>query len=491
MSKAKSFLWSYTDLFTKTLLGFFFIPVFKESLGIELYGLYVVNATILSYLVFLDSGLNQAALRYIIKWRNNKKDLVFVGSILFIYLGIFLFASICCLIYYFQGFQFWNLGKELTSIAREIFIPTSTALCLGLLLSPQNAALMAFDRYDIIKRYDFYSYLLSNVGAIIILFISPSLVHIVWWNSIVTIAILIIKSNISVQLSGIKYSIARFYRKEFNEIFKYSFPIILNSIAELIFWRLDIILVNFVLGPEYVAIYSFGLFFKKHLQSLGSAISKIYIPDIISSYDNYPTGETVDDKIVLVGRAQLLVYFPLILFLIFFGEQFFHLWLDLDNNQPYFVMVTAVLPFIIFQIGNVRRTTLEVNKRFLGRSLVFVLLACSNALISWWVLAKYHSLVIAATVTGLSLLILTVYEFRVCHSYGTMNVGYFFNRLGSNLLKPLVIVIVLFTFLRVIPVNDLLTWFGMALLAMSLSYLIFVRLYLGFSEIRKYRNELS
>ena len=330
-------------------------PLLSSYLGLSNFGTYGVIINVIAFSVILDFGLNIGLVRSFIHQSSNLKELsnsifLFFTSLLFLLFPIFL-------IFYFNYFQNLNLELfEIAGLTTVIVVQNIIAGYFDALIQAQNKIYVS----KIIRA----SKLLFEL-IIILIFIKT--IHLI---GLLTIMLFV---NVAYLLSLYLYlKKAIHFRINYNQFnlqvllshFKYSFWYFVSSLATVLVFNTQVLILNYYNGPVIAAKYLVVVRFFDIIRIAATNFTQVLFPKIIQI--EY-LGDWKLIKIMLFSvykKISILIIF-ILLFLYFFGFQFFVYWSRL-NDPSLSLLFNLYLVFtalIIFDnVSVIFLSALKLNK---------------------------------------------------------------------------------------------------------------------------------
>lgn len=442
---------SYLSIIISTIIQLAYTPILINGLGKNEYGIYSLVASIIGYLSVLDLGFGDAIIQYTAQYNAKKeyeKEKKLHGMFLLIYTIIgFVVACIGFIVFLNVDNIF---GKSMT--IEEI----GKMKILMLILTFNLAITFPFSIYaSIIKAYERFSFL--KIIAILSSICTPLIMIPLLFLGYKSIALTIVITtvNISVLLSyyfyckiklkiTIKY--CGFDIKLFKNIFSYSFFIFLNVIVDKINWSTDQVVLGIFAGTAAVSIYSVAGKINELFIRLSSAISGVLFPKVAKMVASNAEDEEISNVFIKTGRLQFYVIFLLVSGFVLFGKEFFVTWVGKEFVESYYVALFLILPLSVPLIQNIGISILQAKNIHRFRSLLYLVVAIANVLISV-ILTKKFGAIGAAAGTAISLIIGNIIIINIYYyKKAKIDIPKFWKQI-CKMIVPLIIPIVIIIFL--------------------------------------------
>jgi len=330
-------------------------PLLSSYLGLSNFGTYGVIINVISFSVILDFGLNIGLVRSFIHQSSNLKELsnsifIFFTSLLFLLFPIFL-------IFYFNYFQNTNLELfQIAGLTTVIVVQNILAGYFDAMIQAQNKIYVS----KIIRA----SKLLLELIFILIFIKSIHLIGVLTIMFFVNVAYLL--SLYLYLKKAIQFTINynHFKLQVLLSHFKYSFWYFVSSLATVLVFNTQVLILNYYNGPTIAAKYLVVVRFFDIIRIAATNFTQVLFPKIIQI--EY-LGDWKLIKIMLFSvykKISILIIF-ILLFLYFFGFQLFVYWSRL-NDPSLSLLFNLYLVFtalIIFDnVSVIFLSALKLNK---------------------------------------------------------------------------------------------------------------------------------
>lgn len=403
---------SYVSLALNIAVAFILTPILVRLLGKGQFGLFTLMSSIAIYFLLADIGLNDMVLRYVVRYmRTTREELgTFLGVVIVGYVGVVALMAVGAGVgYTFLTPQHWpKLTPQELADFRFMYVVALASAGLVLISNPFGAILAAHQKFIFIQTTAIATRVLSAVLLVLYLQIGHSVRTAFVLNNLVQASICLFQ--IAYVLIAIRPPIRprRVPLSYLGEKLNYSGPIFIVVLVEMIYWRLDTVIIGSMVGTVGLAIFSVGVLFQKYLQRLATTISAVWIPRLLARLEagRDPHGTTME--MVTIARLQLLIVLPMLGGVIFFGRDFLKLWLGEGFLGAYPVMLWTLIPYAVEVVGNVRNTVLQVRGLYWQRAVTIIIFALLNVVVTVLLIPRV-GIVGAAIGTGLGLLCGYVY----------------------------------------------------------------------------------
>lgn len=395
---------AYLLIFLKIGVALAYTPFLVHSLGKADYGLFAIAGSLAAYLVILDMGLSDSVVRWLVRLHakgDRMGESGFLGSMLTLYggLGLLVLLAAGGLVLLAPKLFAATLNGDALRVLQMTVAIVGAGAAITVAGNPFNAALVAHERFVYLRVLDMLGVLIVTAVCVLVLLQGGGVVAVV----MVTVCGQVLMTLAKVWRVRAGLGLACGYRRprriDLQHVSAYAAPIFVSMLVELIFWKLDNILIGAMVGASAVAVYAVGVTFNKYFMSFATAISRVVMPDLVRRVDAGDDPLHLTRRLIEISRWQALVLSPILLGLVLYGKHFIHTWMGPGFEMAYWVMVFTLVPYSLELIGNVRNIVLQVKRLYWWRAGIF--LAASLLKIATTLGAlRYWGVVGAAACTG-------------------------------------------------------------------------------------------
>jgi O-antigen/teichoic acid export membrane protein len=347
---------TFFSQFSNAITLIILTPLLTKHLGLKEFGVYGVIINIIAFSIILDFGLNIGLVRIFIH-KSVKIDyllnsmFVFFTSLLLVLFPFYLFF------YYYYFHQPTSFSLILIAIYTSIIVVQNIyAVYFDALIQAQNKIYISkiFRAIKLIAELLLILIFLKNINLKIILLIIAS-VNIFYLSSL----FIFLKNEINFKIN-FKY----FNLNELTTHFKYSIWYFTSSLATVLVFNTQIVILNYFSGPEMAAKYLVIVRFFDIIRIAATNFTQVLFPKIIlAEVENQWEGL----KKMYCSILKKISFLILILFLFFltFGVKIFFYWIGFNDTQmiPLFYLYLIFTCLIIFDnVSVVFLSALKLNK---------------------------------------------------------------------------------------------------------------------------------
>lgn len=419
---------SYIVLAVNSVIGILYTPIMLRLMGQSEYGLYSLVASVIGYLTMFDLGLGNAMIRYIAKYKaigDKKSEAKLNGMFFVIYTIIGVIVLLIGLVLSSQVELIFSnslTGNEIQK-AKILFTILTLNLAVSFPLGIFSSILTAYEEFVFSKLITLGRTILMPVIMIPMLLAGYRSIGMVVVISVLNLAGLLMntwyclrKLEINMALKGFDFAILR-------DVAPYSFYIFLNIVVDKLYVNTDKFILGSVSGTIAVSVYAIALQLYEYYSMFSTSINGVFLPKLtaIAAKDRN-ADEELSEVFVRIGRIQFIILSFILSGFILYGRTFLNLWAGEGYSDAYYISLLIMIPAIIPLSQNIGILILQAKNMHRFRSVVYILIAIVNVLISI-PLAKLYGGVGAALGTALANL-----AGQIC----TMN-WYYYKKVGINI----------------------------------------------------------
>lgn len=373
---------NWASLVVGVAISFLVSPIIVNSLGHELYGVWVLIASVTGYFTVLDFGVNTAIVRYISS-SDAKNDHVQARKVYSTSLAIFAAVALVMLLFALIFGLFFQSIFKLYDIPRSylyfVFILSALDLAIGLLFSVFLGCLSGLQEFKYINGS---SILVNIVRSIAIVYLLKQ------GHGLLTLALLQIAATLAralCQYWRIKAEYAFLYfRRDFItrdtivSIYGYSVYSFIIAIALKLLFYTDSLVIGSMIGISEVTFYAIPSTLLDYLEKFVWAMIAVLVP--IISANEASGGESRNANLYLAGtRYSLLVSMPIIISLYFYGDDFIRVWMGQEiGDRSEWVLKLLLIGFGLATSQLIAHGILKGISRHKALAIILVIEALVN-----------------------------------------------------------------------------------------------------------------
>lgn len=402
-------LLGYLSIAIRNILGLLLIPFIIHHVGVEQYGVYSLVSSIILYLIILEMGLANTAIRFLSKYQA-QQDLSgqarFIGLMLIIYSLVTVIAMLVGGVFYHQLPDIFSGSMSVDEIAllQQTFFILLINIAITLMSNTFTGVISAKEKFVFETGTQILLFLLRCTAVIVALYHGGDIVDIVIIDTLINLTQLVIRLCFVFGRLKIKVSFTSIDSDLVKEVFGYTLFIGLNVIVNQINWRVDNFIIGVMVNSAAVAIYNIGNQLVLSFIAFASAISNVFVPKIVKLVTLDAPLSQVTDELIRIARMQMMVLGFVLSAFIVFGPLFISLFVGEEFKQAFLVALLPMVPFIFVLAQSSTNAVLQAMNKHKVRSLILLATAVMNILVSI-LLVKQYGLIGAAFGTMITLII--------------------------------------------------------------------------------------
>lgn len=416
-------LLSYLNMVLGSIIPLVYTPIMLRLLGQAEYGVYGLAHSVTAYLSLLNLGLGSAIVRYLAKYRV-EGDTDGVRRVLGLFLMLYSCAAvlicvvggglaICTDRLFAQGLTESEIAKM-----RILVLIMTVSVAISLPISTFASLLTAYERFVFTKVVAIITTVAIPVFNLVVLYMGRGSVGM----AVIGVSVQLLSGVMHVVYCGKTLKIMPTFRKMpmylLKELAVFCLFMIIATIADLLYWSTDKVLIGATLGSVAVAIYNVGGVFTSIMQNLAQAISQVFTPKIsMMATKKDQSMDEISDIMIRVGRLQFFIVSFILSGYAVFGQCFIRIWAGEEYAEAYYVALLTMIPLSVPLIQSIALATITAQNKHRFRAVVYVVIAVVNV-ISTWLVLPYWGIVGAAACTMMAFtvgsgIVMNIYYYRV------------------------------------------------------------------------------
>ncbi|GAB2537981.1 oligosaccharide flippase family protein [Gracilibacillus alcaliphilus] len=400
---------SYLSLIVAMIVALLYTPIIIRLLGQSEYGLYALIGSFAAYFSVLDLGLGNAIIRYNARNRaigNENTGAQLNGMFLKLYMIIGLLTVILGVVFY----QYIDVifGNSLTTDelkkGKIMVIILIINFSLSFPLSIFTSIIQAYERFVFVKVVEIVRSVAAPLITLPILMVGYGAVSMVVITTIVNLSLLIYKMYYCFKTLKIKISFEKIDYTLLKEILMYSFFVFLGIVVDQIYWNTDQFILGALLGTLPVAVYAIAMQFVRLYIKFSTSISSLFLPKVSKMIAQNVSNNELTADMIRYGRIQLLIMLFILSGFTLFGRSFIQIWAGDSYKDAYVITLIIMVPLTITLIQNYGISVLYAKNMQKFRSLILIVIAILNIVLSIPLAIKFGEIGVAfATTISLAL----------------------------------------------------------------------------------------
>jgi len=455
---------SLVNLLLSSLIPIAYTPWMLRILGAQEHGLFALAQSAIGYLGLLNLGLGSTLIRYLAKYRAEQdSDSISrtFGLFLLLYTGLGILALLGGAVIVRNAGRIFSQGlqpQELAKIETLLMIMTvNTALSFpaGVFVSVQTA----HERYVFRHGMNILSTVIGPVCNVAALHLGHGSVGMAVAG--LGLQLVLIVPNVYYCLGVLK--VRPVFRKIplhlFGEMVSFSAFVFLASVADMLFWATDKVILGMTVGTAAVSVYQIGSTFNHMVMQLSGSISGVLTPRITGMVVKHASGAELTELFIRVGRVQFLVVGLIISGFASFGQSFIRLWAGEAYGDAYWIAVLTLFPLCVPLIQNTGLSILTAQNRHRARAIVYVLIAMTNAVSTYLIVPHLGGLGAALCTCVSYLLGQGLFMNWYYHKVIGIDIPLFWRNILKMAVIPGVMMVLTLLLQRLLPIRNWITFF--------------------------------
>lgn len=479
---------SYLSIFVTILIALLYTPIMIRLLGQSEYGLYSMIGSISAYLSVMDMGLGNAIVRYTARNRargDKKAESRLNGMFLLLYSIIGLLTILIGIIIYNRLDNIFGEGLTASELEKGkiMVLILISNFALSFPLSIFDSIMLAYERFVVVKIATIVRSLIVPLITLPFLFMGYGSVTMVLITTVVNISCLLFNVYYCFKHMQINFHFGKIDYQLLREIIGYSFFIFLGIIVDQINWNTGQIILGAVSGTVTVAVFAIAMQFIRLYLQFSTAISSLFLPRVSMMIANHASNEELTNIMIKVGRVQYIIMAYILNGYILFGYPFIGIWAGTNYMDAYYMVLIIMIPITIPLIQNIGLSILQAKNLQGFRSIILILIAALNVIISIPLAKSYGGIGVALGI-GISYIIGNVIIMNIYyHRRIGINIQLFWRNILTMSIPAVISIIVGYGINFVMP-QDSLIFLVYKIVLFSIGYFILMWFY-GFNNYEK------
>ena len=482
----------YIQIILGIIITIFYTPIILGFIGKSEYGIYNLAISITAYLSLLSLGFGSSYIRFYSRYKakNDEKEIRKLNGlflITFLIIGIIAFLCGLILCRYTEVLFGSGLTESEISLTKKLMFVLTINMAISFPASVFNSYVTSQEKFVFQKLVSLIRIVTSPFVTIPFLIMGYGSLAMVVVTTIISFITYGINIYYCLRKLKMKFIFKNLDLSVFKEIFIFSIFIAINQIVNQINWTADKIIIGHYQGSEEISVYAIGSTFNTMYVTFSAAISSVFVPRINKWVSEKKEGwnDKLNDLFVKVGRIQFIILLLVLTGFIFFGQYFILLWVGEGYENSYYIALLLIVPVTIAVIQNVGIEIQRAENKHQFRSIVYLIMAIINVVLSIFLCKKFGGIGAAAGTT-ISLL---VANGLIMNIYYSKKLNIEIGRFWKSILKfiPALIMPVCFgvVIMLYIPFNNIGMFIGLIL-----AYIVVYGVSFWFLGLNKYEKLL-
>lgn len=404
-------LLNYTLLLLQIGIPLLLTPFVMETLGAAEYGVYMLASTIMVRLYMSDLGRTTTT-RFLSEYygRGDSEGAArFLGNMVTLYaaigggllvLGLF--------IYPWLGDIFSHFTAEELGIYRILYLMTLVNAAIMFPARSLAGVADAQQRYTIPGIIAVATSVVNALGTVLLLVLGLRSVGLIALS--ISTGIIALVCNVMYCFIGLnaRISLNKWNRNICRGIFVFSFWMFLNQLINILNAGTGNYIVAITQSPTAAGVYTNGLMIYGHYYLLAGGLSMLFFPRVVHMVMQGACPQAQTEAMARLGRALLMIMGAPLMALLFFGKEFFVLWVGhipvSDAELSYHITLCLVIPQTFSLVQDLGRQISQARDALRQRVLITGFNSLLFIVVSFFV-CKYYGIAAQAVWAAVSILI--------------------------------------------------------------------------------------
>lgn len=486
---------NYTLLLLQIGIPLLLTPFVMETLGAAEYGVYMLASTIMVRLYMSDLGRTTTT-KFLSEYygRGDEAGAArFLGNMVALYAGIGLGLLLLGLaIYPWLGDIFSKFTADELDTYRILYLMTLVNAAIMFPARSLAGVADAHQKFTISGIIAVATSATNALGTVLLLVFGIRSIGLIALS--ICTGIIALLCNIGYCFLGLRarISFGRWSSSICHTIFVFSFWMFLNQLINMLNAGTGNYIVAITQGPVSAGVYTNGLMIYGHYFMLAGVLSTLFLPRVVHMVISGATAQEQTDAMARLGRAQLMILGAPLLALLFFGSEFFHLWVGnipgANAELSYHITLCLVIPQTFGLVQALGWQISQARDALRQRVLITGFNSILFIIVSYFV-CKYYGIAAQAVWAALSILI-QLAMLNLIHYRGLgLRVGYFYRTTFRSALSSALVCAAVCLALNTLIPSGAWWWLLIKLALFFCSYpIIIFRLYATIGERAYFNN---
>ena len=381
---------SYVNLLMGMVVNVFLTPFLVMSLGDVDYSLYKVMQSFAGPLSMFHLGISTIVARSIIKCKNSEeyteKDrrntmahalLSSVVMSVFVVIAGFVMHGLIPSMY---GETYTNTSIEL---GQKIFLIFVFASVLHMMTDAFSGCLVGHEKFAVSSAIPLLKTVLKLILYVVFLTCGMGVTSVVMVDLIISAITFLFTVGYSLLVLREVPKLYFLDKRQMAEILSFGMAILLQAFVNQVNNNVDIMILGaYVEEKQIITMYSSALAVYAIYNSMVSVVSNYFLPQAAKMVLKDASGKELTDFVIRPGRFQTVMAVACICGFALFGRNFITIWIGAKYMDAYWIILMLMIPVTIPLIENAMISILDASLKRLFRSVVLVIMAVINVIIS-------------------------------------------------------------------------------------------------------------
>lgn len=401
-------LLSYFNTIIQAILGFIYVPLLLNYMGVSQYGLYQLMGSLIAYFSIMDFGLSTAVIRFYIYYKKQSVNSLstFLSTVQKVYLCIIMLALMIGIIIYFHIDTIFEKGLTNEEIfdAKNIYLLLLINIVISLAGMLYRAIITANEQFLFLKGIETIQLVGQPFFVLAVLNKWPTAFAMAMVMTLINLVLFTLRlyfchEKLKIRIPLFEYP---FEWAVLNKIKKLVISTFSVSVVDQIFLKSNQIILGIISGTFAVSVYSIATLIYMSYLSLSYAISGIFLPKVTQMILENASNQEVSKLFIDLGRLQCMIYGFVLGGFIFLGKEFIVLWAGSEFRDAWLIAIIVMVPYTIDMIQNTGLAILQAKNMYEIRACIYVVVGISSIVLAV-ILGKQYGALGCASATAFAL----------------------------------------------------------------------------------------
>ncbi len=336
-------------------VGFFLSPFILHRLGNIAYGVWVLAISVVGYMSLLDLGMQNSVLRFVSQGhikKDHESASEAISAALWVRMqisGLIILLSAGLTVVFPLVFK---IPPELVSDARKAIMLIGTTSAIFMSVGVVGGVLSALNRYDLQNSIVLLQTAVRVIGVVFVLRSGHGIVAIAVCEFVAVVVGSVVMVWVARRLyPELRMRFSKPKKETLRKIWSYSSYVFLTSVAVLLVYQTDNLVVGAFVSTAAVTFYAIANSLCRYVTQVVGSMGNTFMP-AASTYE--AAGDTAGLLMLYKNgtRATLMVSLPILITLILRGPAFIGLWMGPQySHSSGIVLIILSIP-LIFAFAN-------------------------------------------------------------------------------------------------------------------------------------------
>jgi O-antigen/teichoic acid export membrane protein len=377
---------SYISIMIGNIIVLIYTPFMLRALGSSEFGIYSICNTVGSSIAMLDAGFGVAAIKYIVRDKNDKTKLPYtLGSLMLvnIFLGIIAFILTGSIAAGSDIFFAKSMNEhELSSVSTILWL-TCIYIMLSFMTSVFSAVVVAFERFIFIKIVDIIKSLMLPILIVPFLLWGYKAIAM----SLITLLVFILMNVAKIIFAFSHLKIRVSFKKINWDLIKQALPfagiVVFKLLLDRIYWNGGQLVLGAVSGTIAVAIFALALQLSGYYNYIAQSINNLFLPRCSELSKNKDI-LGLSNLFVKVSRIQTMILGIFLCVFCVFGKLFIELWAGSEYKDAFYCCLFIMIPYTIPLTQGVGNSILQTENKLRFQTIIYSVIATCVLIMSFF-----------------------------------------------------------------------------------------------------------